>query len=54
MDEYERRRLTRLNKEYGDPVFSSRRLFWMTVTCFVGVAMVAWALLWVQASNIQQ
>jgi len=56
MTELERRRIDRLNKEYAGmdkydvamhrkPVFSSRRLFWMTVVCFIGVAMIAWRLL---------
>lgn len=51
MDELQRRRLDRLNKEYQtdrdyrEPVFSSKRLFWMTFLGFVGVLMVAYGLL---------
>jgi len=51
MDELERRRIDRLNKEYKQtpqyvtPVFSNKHLFWMTVVCGIGVAMVSYALL---------
>lgn len=58
MDKLERRRLDRLNKEYRvvgksdysmlegqEPIFNSRRLFWMTLFAGIGVAMVAWGLL---------
>jgi len=41
----EQRRLSELNNDHRGPVFSSRRLFWMTVACFIGVVMVAYGLL---------
>jgi len=51
MNELDRRRLDRLNKEYHTsaeyigPMFSNKRIFWMGVLCLVGVAMVAYGLL---------
>jgi len=51
MNELEQRRLDRLNAEYKqspdyiEPVFSSRRLFWMTLLAGIGVAMVSYVLL---------
>jgi len=51
MNELERRRLDRLNAEYKqspdyiEPVFSNKRLFWMTLIAGIGVAMVSYALL---------
>jgi len=51
MDELKQRRLDRLNKEYETsedyvgPVFSSKRIFWMTVALGIGVMMVSYVLL---------
>ena len=51
MDELQKRRLDRLNKEYKKspqyiaPMFTSKQLFWMTVFFGIGVAMVSFALL---------